>query len=119
VLEYVVSRPYPGNVRDLRLLMQSMARSYLGTGTLTVGGIPEDQRTSSSTDATPVWRDDVFEQAVRRALMLGAPLKDIGKAAEEIAVRVVLSETDSTGEAARRLGVSPRAIQARRSSLRV
>ena len=61
--------------------------------------------------------DEVFEQAVRRALMLGAPLKDIGRTAEEIAVRVVLAETQSTGEAARRLGVSPRAIQARRASM--
>jgi transcriptional regulator with GAF, ATPase, and Fis domain len=119
VLEYVVSRQYPGNVRDLRLLMQSMARHYLGTGSLTVGGIPEDQRTNPMTDAIPAWRDEVFEQAVRRALMLGAPLKDIGRAAVETAVRLVLSETESTGEAARRLGVSPRAIQARRSSLRM
>jgi transcriptional regulator with GAF, ATPase, and Fis domain len=117
VLEYVIARDYPGNVRDLRLLMQSMARSYIGTGSLTVRGIPEDQRQTSTTDETPAWRDEVFEQTVRRALMLGAPLKDIGRAAEEIAVRVVLSETESTGEAARRLGVSPRAIQARRASM--
>jgi transcriptional regulator with GAF, ATPase, and Fis domain len=119
LLEYVVSREYPGNVRDLRLLMQSMARSYIGTGCLTVRGIPEDQRMGATADEPPAWRDDVFEQAVRRALMLGAPLKDIGRAAEEIAVRVVLSETESTGEAARRLGVSPRAIQARRASMGV
>jgi len=118
VLEYVLSRDYPGNVRDLRLLVQSMARSYLGGGTLTVGVIPENQRAHPKTGLAPLWRDDRFEQAVRRALMLGAPLREIGKAAEDIAVRVVLSETESTGEAARRLGVSPRAIQARRSSLR-
>jgi transcriptional regulator with GAF, ATPase, and Fis domain len=117
VLEYVVARDYPGNVRDLRLLMQSMARSYIGIGSLTVRGIPEDQRLVQTTDEVPAWRDDVFEQAVRRALMLGAPLKDIGRTAEEIAVRVVLAETQSTGEAARRLGVSPRAIQARRASM--
>lgn len=117
VLEYVIARDYPGNVRDLRLLIQSMARSYIGTGSLTVRGIPEEQRLEQTTNETPAWRDEVFEQAVRRALMLGAPLKDIGRTAEEIAVRVVLSETESTGEAARRLGVSPRAIQARRASM--
>jgi hypothetical protein len=99
--------------------MQSMARSYIGTGPVTVRAIPEDQRGFLMSAAVPIWRDNVFEQAVRRALLLGAPLKDIGRAAEDIAVRVVLLESESTGEAARRLQVSPRAIQARRSSMGV
>jgi transcriptional regulator with GAF, ATPase, and Fis domain len=117
ILEYVVSRTYDGNVRDLRLLMHSIARGYLGTGCITVGGIPEDQRpTSGASD--PLWRDEMFEQAIRRAVLLGAPLKDIGKAAEETAVRFVLSDAESTGEAARRLGVTTRAVQARRRAAR-
>jgi transcriptional regulator with GAF, ATPase, and Fis domain len=117
VLEYVVAREYQGNVRDLRLLMHAMARRYMGTGSLTVGGIPEEQRADDGTGASG-WQDETFEQAVKRAVMLGAPLKDIGRAAEETAVRFVLSEANSTGEAAKRLGVSARAVQARRRAWR-
>jgi len=84
-----------------------------------VGAIPEDQRPDVAAGLTPAWRDETFEHAIRRALLLGAPLREIGRAAEDVAVRVVLSETGSTGEAARRLRVSPRAIQARKSSLRL
>ena len=115
LLEYIVSRDYSGNVRDLRLLMHSIARHYVGAGCVTIGGIPEDQR-SRWKDTTSSWRNDTFEQAVRRAVMLGVPFKDIGRAAEETAVRIVLSEAESTGQAARRLGVSPRAVQARRKA---
>ncbi|HEY9226593.1 MAG TPA: sigma 54-interacting transcriptional regulator [Gemmatimonadaceae bacterium] len=112
VLEFILSRTYRGNVRDLRLLMHSMAGHYLGTGSLTVGAIPADQWPQCASQAA--WNDDVFDQAVRRAVLLGAPLKDIGRAAEEAAVRFVLADADSTVEAARRLGVTARAVQARR-----
>ena len=42
--DLLVNRDYPGNVRDLRSLVLRIAHRYLGTGFVTVGDIPDDER---------------------------------------------------------------------------
>ena len=44
VRDLLVSRAYPGNVRDLRSLVLRIVHRYLGTGFVTVGDIPDDER---------------------------------------------------------------------------
>jgi transcriptional regulator with GAF, ATPase, and Fis domain len=44
VRDLLVSRDYPGNVRDLRSLVLRIVHRYLGMGFITVGDIPDDQR---------------------------------------------------------------------------
>ena len=44
VRDLLVSRDYPGNVRDLRSLVLRIVHRYLGTGFVTVGDIPDDER---------------------------------------------------------------------------
>jgi hypothetical protein len=60
-----------------------------------------------------------FERAIQRAVLLGARLKDISRAAEDVAIRFVTDEEDgSLQRAARRLGVTDRALQLRRANRR-
>ena len=44
VRDYLLSRPYPGNVRDLRQLIARISSRHVGPGPITVGDIPVEER---------------------------------------------------------------------------
>lgn len=116
--EFLLHREYPGNVRDLKQAVGRVMHRHAGVGLVTVADLPQEERPCHH--ALRDWRDGLFESAVRRAVTLGAHLKDIGKAAEEIAVRVAVNDEDGNLQrAAERLGVTDRALQLRRSARRL
>jgi transcriptional regulator with GAF, ATPase, and Fis domain len=114
VREYLLRRSYPGNVRELRQLIGRICKRHVGTGPITVGDIPSEELPASP--GRTAWQDDTFTQAIRRALSLGVGLKELGRMASETAIRLVLSEEQGNFQrAARRLGVTDRALQLRRA----
>ena len=116
VCEYLLHRAYPGNVRDLRHVVSRLMSRHVGAGPITAGDIPEAER--PPVDAGPVsWCGEAFDQAIAHALSRGVPLKEVGRVAEERAVRLaVSSEGGNLQRAARRLGVTDRALQMRRAA---
>jgi transcriptional regulator with GAF, ATPase, and Fis domain len=115
VREFLLAREYPGNVRDLRHLVSRLSYRHVGPGPLTLGDIPEEER--ATLRAPEADHADELEAPVRRALDRGATLKDIGRAAAEAAVRIALAqEGGNVPRAARRLGVTARALQMRRAA---
>lgn len=118
VRECLVSRNYPGNIRELRQLCTRIAQRHVGSGTITIGDLGEDLGCETLSDSG-TWCDVAFETAIERAVSLGFGLKEIGKMAEDLAVRVAIaSEHGSLQAAARRLGVTDRALQLRRAQQR-
>ncbi|MBE7446109.1 MAG: sigma-54-dependent Fis family transcriptional regulator [Planctomycetia bacterium] len=118
VREYLIKRDYPGNVRDLRQLVTRLTYRHIGTGPITAGDIPEEDRLSPES-LQEDWCNKHFEYAIRHALSAGIGLKEIGRAAEETAVRIAVSnEKGNLQRAARKLGVTDRALQLRRASRR-
>ena len=116
VKDYLLTRGYPGNVRDLRQLASRIVHRHVGRGPVTAGDIPADERPRPESRAAE-WRDDGLERSIRTALSLGVGLKDIGRAAEDCAIHVALSdEGGNLQRAARRLGVTDRALQLRRAA---
>ena len=116
--EYLLSRDYPGNIRDLRNLTLRMAHRHVGRGPITIGDIPTDERPTPAPDRDH-WRDITFEQSIRRALLSGAGLREIRHAAEDTAIHIAMGEEDGNLQrAARRLGLSDRALQLRRAEQR-
>ena len=116
VLDFLVRRNYPGNVRDLRHLVTRMSHRHVGPGPITLGDIPEEERDRGE---EADWRGDGFEQSIRTALALGTGLKEITNAAAETAVRVAVShEGGNLQRASSRLGITPRALQLRRAAER-
>ncbi len=117
VRAYLRGRTYAGNVRDLRQSITRMFHRHVGPGPITVGDLPDDERPLGS--APPDWREGPFEHAIRAAIGRGAGLKDIGRAAEDIAVRMVVDDEEGNLQrAASRLGVTDRALQLRRATRR-
>jgi len=116
VRSYLVGRNYSGNIRELRQLSRRIMHRHVGSGRITAGDIPEEERPCVATEPLDRHNGD-FDQAVRRALSFGAGLKEIGRAAEDVAEQIVLEEEDGNLQrAARKLGVTDRALQMRRAA---
>jgi transcriptional regulator with GAF, ATPase, and Fis domain len=118
VREYLLSRDYPGNVRDLKQLVTRVFHHHVGPGPITAGDIPQDERPVPESKAMD-WRDQSFYHAIRRALAQSIGLKEIGRAAEDAAERIAIEdEQGNLQRAAYRLGVTDRALQMRRAARR-
>lgn len=118
VRQYLLSRDYPGNVRDLRRVVARLAHRHCGPGPITIGDIPEDERPASEA-VRDGWRDGGFERAIHHAIDLGVGLKEIAQTTAETAIRLALEhEGGNLHRAAGLLGVTDRALQMRRANHR-
>jgi len=114
----LAARDYPGNVRELRQLMTRIAYRHVGPGPITVGDVPHDERAATPTAPTAIGDD--LEDGIRDALARGLTLREISAAAGDLAIRVALADEEGNLQrAARRLGVTPRALQLRRANGRL
>jgi transcriptional regulator with GAF, ATPase, and Fis domain len=116
VREYLVNRQYPGNVRDLRQLVQRIAHRHAGRGPITPGDIPETDRPLDG-KLLRSWPNEQLERTIADAIAIGTTLKEMSQKTIETAIRIaVQSEGGNLQRAARRLGVTDRALQIRRAS---
>jgi transcriptional regulator with GAF, ATPase, and Fis domain len=124
VRELLVRRAYPGNVRDLRQLALRVSNRHVGSGPVTAGDLPEDERpppgrpadrdAEAGSGGEPDW-----DEPARLAIARGCSLRELREAAADAAVRVALEEAaGNLRRAAVRLGVTDRALQLRRASRR-
>jgi transcriptional regulator with GAF, ATPase, and Fis domain len=60
VEEFLITRDYPGNVRELRHLVFRIARRHAGGGPVTAGAIPEEDRSAALQLFGADWRDENF-----------------------------------------------------------
>jgi transcriptional regulator with GAF, ATPase, and Fis domain len=114
VRDLLVSRAYPGNVRDLRSLVLRIIHRHLGVGFVTVGDIPDQERPALGVTRQPdgAGRDQGLEESIGRSLDLGAGLGDITAAAAEVAVRLALArEGGDPRRAARSLRVPDQTVR--------
>lgn len=114
VLNYLVDRAYPGNIRELKHLITRIMQRHVGPGPISVGDIPPEDRPKKFYKLS-VWHEGCFEHHIRKGLDLGVGLKAIGRIAEDVAVRIAVDqEKGNLQQAARRLGVTDRTLQMRR-----
>ena len=119
VSDYILNRAYPGNIRELRQLVQRIAHRHVGPGPITVGDVPEDDRPLEGVSARD-WPDENFEKTIANAITLGAGLKEIRQSTTEAAIRAAIqSENGNLQRAAKKLGVTDRALQLRRASSKI
>jgi transcriptional regulator with GAF, ATPase, and Fis domain len=118
VSRFLVNRDYAGNIRELRQLVERIAHRHVCPGPITVGDIPEDDRPGDD-GATHLWPDQRLERSIADAIALGASLRDISAATAAAAIRIAVeSEHGNLQRAAKRLGVTDRALQMRRAAER-
>jgi transcriptional regulator with GAF, ATPase, and Fis domain len=125
--QLLLTREYPGNVRDLRRIAMALRVRHVGGGRVSLGALPEyahptslppqgEQEDEFAPPSDGALSDDAdFVKAIERAISGGACLKSIGRAASSVAIRTALKqESGNLQRAARRLGVTDRALQLRR-----
>jgi transcriptional regulator with GAF, ATPase, and Fis domain len=113
VKRYLMSRPYPGNVRELKQLMERICCRHVGPGPITAGDIPHNERPYEQ-DITNGWANRSLERIIRRALNMGIGLKTIRREVEEAAIRLAVYESSGNlQQAAFKLGITDRALQLR------
>jgi len=113
VRKFLLSRRYQGNIRELEQLIRRISDLHVGSGSITVGDIPEEERKLWK-NLNPLWPDEEFEHSIRRAVELGVGLHQIGRTAKELAVSIALSVTKGNKQlAAHKLCVRDRSIQLR------
>lgn len=116
VQEYLLSRQYPGNVRELRQVVERIAHRHVGPWPISAGDIPE-QDFPTEENLQPSWPDEILEKTIADAVTLGVGLKEISQVTAETAVRIAIrSEKGNLQRAASRLGVTDRALQLRQAS---
>ena len=133
VRAHLIGRAYDGNVRELRQVVQGIARRYPGAGPVSVGCLSAEERERLLAEAgaggsgngdgpgtrgewSKDWREAPARAFVRLALEGHAGLREIGRAVDEAAVQVAIEEAGSLRDAAARLGVTERALQMRRAA---
>jgi transcriptional regulator with GAF, ATPase, and Fis domain len=115
VRDFLLRRDYPGNLRELRQLIERMAHRRAGAGPITAGDIPEEDRPARALPRP--WPDERLDAAIADAIALGASLREISTATASTAIRIaVQSEHGNLQRAAKRLGVTDRALQLRRAA---
>jgi transcriptional regulator with GAF, ATPase, and Fis domain len=117
VVELLVARDYPGNVRDLRHLIERIAHRHVGSGPITLGDVPEEERPAAGASIRPDMPvRELFERAAHMGLLCGMSLKEISNHAADAAVRQALrDEAGNVGRAAERLQITDRGLQKRRA----
>jgi transcriptional regulator with GAF, ATPase, and Fis domain len=119
VQDFLQTRDYPGNVRELKHLVSRIGQRHAGPGPITAGAIPENDRAEMCRTMQQDWRNEDFDNAIRRALAAGSGLQEIRDQTVETVIRIAL--TDAAGNvqrAAIKLGVTDRALQMRRAAQR-
>jgi transcriptional regulator with GAF, ATPase, and Fis domain len=115
VREYLLHRDYQGNVRELRHLIERIVHRHVGPGPITAGDIPEEDRPAG--EWKQAWPDEQFDKTISSAILLGAGLKEITQITTETAIRIaVQSEKGNLQRAAKKLGVTDRALQLRKAA---
>ena len=117
VLSWLLQREYRNNIRELRLVLARMLHRHAGPGPISAGDIPPEERPAGPAGPGD-WREGALVEGIARAVAAGAHLKEIGRAAEDIAEQIAIEQTGSISAAAARLGVTDRALQLRRAARR-
>ena len=111
VINFIQSKSYAGNVRELRQLIRRIAMNHVGGNYISLGCVPREDRPTGSANAETVFMDEL-EYAVRKAVLAGVDLMDIKNSAAFLAVKVAMNLDDGDKQrASERLNITLRAVQ--------
>ena len=112
VMDYMRSREYHGNIRELRQVVLRMAMLHGEGAYITMGSIPsQDRPVIAATDDFSRTMES-WEESIKRAILSGESLMEIKNIAAYLAVKIAIDlERGDKQRAAERLNVTLRAVQ--------
>jgi transcriptional regulator with GAF, ATPase, and Fis domain len=112
VMDYLLQRLYPGNVRELKQLVQRMALKHVKHKKITIGEVPVNDRALLCYSEKQSNGRDNMKTIIRNALLTGENWWDLKDRISETAIQVALDmEGHNKQKAAERLGVDVRTVQ--------
>jgi transcriptional regulator with GAF, ATPase, and Fis domain len=112
VMEYLVQRNYPGNVRELKQLVQRIALKHVEHKNITIGEVPAEDRKQFCTAEYVHTPAEDMQTIIRKALLTGEDWWKLKDRISETAIQVALDlESNNKQKAADRLGVDVRTVQ--------
>ena len=111
VIDYLKEREYPGNIRELKNLITRICLKYTGKGAITLGDIPEQDRTTYFRSKVFWYENDTFIDKITEALKDGYDAKSITDTVKSVITKIALATTTNNREVSQLLGKSERWIQ--------
>lgn len=112
VQQFLLSKKYAGNIRELQHLVTRIAHRNGGNKTITMGDIPMSDRETATIETNANTCQNDFYASISKMLSFGMPLKELKKITANIAMDITIEETEGNLQAAaKRLGVSDRLLQ--------
>lgn len=116
VMDHLVQRDYPGNVRELKQLVQRMALKHKNHKKISIGELPHGDRPlpepNENSDRSEGHKSDSIWGIIRKALLTGEDWRKIKSTISRTAIQVALElEGQNKQRAADRLGVDVRTVQ--------
>jgi len=112
VMDYLTQRNYPGNVRELKQLVQRIVLRHVGHKRITIGEVPLGDRARLCTGEKPQVVSDGMSGLIRNALLTGENWWNLKNRISETAIQVALDlEGNNKQKAAERLGLDVRTVQ--------
>jgi transcriptional regulator with GAF, ATPase, and Fis domain len=112
VMDYLTQRNYPGNVRELKQLMQRIALKHVEHKRITIGEVPPGDRVQLCVGEKPQAVLDGMSGLIRSALLTGENWWNLKNRISETAIQVALDlEGNNKQKAAELLGVDVRTVQ--------
>lgn len=112
VKELLLSRDYPGNVRELKQLVQRISMKHGKQKKITIGEIPRSDLLLNGVAEKDQGEDALIQAYFRKAIILGATLWDLKDMTMQSATEASLKLSNGNKKlAAEKLGVTVRAIQ--------
>lgn len=112
VLEYLLKRKYPGNIRELRQLIQRLALKHVEHKKITIGELSAIDRTGFNLHEEQIPKSNGVDTFIRKALLAGENWWNLKNKISETAIEVALDlESNNKQKAAERLGLDVRTVQ--------
>jgi transcriptional regulator with GAF, ATPase, and Fis domain len=112
VMNYLIDRDYPGNVRELKQLVRRMALKHVKHKKITIGELPAGDRALVCNGEKPGQGLDTINSIIRNALLMGENWWNLKSRISETAIQVALDlEGHNKQKASERLGVDVRTVQ--------
>ena len=112
-MNYLITRDYPGNVRELKHLVSRIVMRYTGEDLITIGDIPKDELPHIPNQKVVSNNGNLsIQQAIRLAISSGKDLARIKNEIASLALEIALEDCKGNLKfAAKKLNVEVRTLQ--------
>lgn len=112
VMDYLVQRNYPGNIRELKQLVQRIALRHVQHKKISIGDVPVGDRPHVCAGNKTNGHSDSMKALIRNALLTGETWWNLKTTISETAIQVALDlEGNNKQKAAERLSIDVRTVQ--------